>query len=371
MVAQPELSAAGIEVWRKRIRDTTLANYHLQMGLALQREGDPAAAVGAYTRALDIQPDLAEASFRLVRLLTDADRAKAAAVDQAARRFDPVYDGWVVAELTLEALDAGERDRAGQVLALAAGDLAQTPLVRLAAAAVAAHDGEEAAATTLDGVTAADLDRIDRLARLPLARLVRALVFAIAPRPAGALLDALGPLVDDEPMLIFGRALLARIRRDTLAADADLRKLGELGWSPLTVRLTHAGTLLAMGRYDDAERLVDEVLAAAPGQPSAVGLQALIRIGRGDIEGAESLLSDDYAITPATHVWPAIAAIVCLERQGRHAEAEALTRVSVAMLRNAGMDLAIAIFSLAGDGCNLARYAAAAGQKPDRPAGTS
>lgn len=366
MASQQTLSNANIEAWRKRIRDTTFANYHFQMGCALQRDGESAAAAAAYSRALAAQPDHACAALLLVRLMIAVGRAdEAAAVDQAARRHDPAYDAWAVAELTLEALAADEREKAAQALALTiGGDLARTAAVRLASAAIAMQDGNVALAVeNLTGVMASELESISRLPLGPLAVLAHRLMGAAELALAGTLLTALGRTVDDEPMLIFVRAILARSQGLLSTAEADLKALSVLGWSPTMVRLTYAATLLAMGRCDDADCLVTELLAAEPGHPSAIGIAALIRMGNGDDAAAEDVLGHDFATRNPTHAWPALAAIALLGRRGRHAEAEALTRSSIAALGSA-FDLAVATFPLSTEVSNLARYAAAAKHQP-------
>ncbi|MDG3443034.1 hypothetical protein [Nitrospirillum amazonense] len=57
--AATALDEAAIGRWRDRIRQTTFANYHFEMGIALLMGGDAQAALGALQRAVEIQPDLA------------------------------------------------------------------------------------------------------------------------------------------------------------------------------------------------------------------------------------------------------------------------------------------------------------------------
>lgn len=54
--------------WRQRIRQTTFANYHFEMGFALWRTGSLDVAVAALERALEIQPDLAKVAPLLARI---------------------------------------------------------------------------------------------------------------------------------------------------------------------------------------------------------------------------------------------------------------------------------------------------------------
>lgn len=65
-----------IDAWRKRIRDDTFANYHVEMGLALQGAGDASAAVSAFERAVAIAPDDARANYGLTTGLLQLGRAE-------------------------------------------------------------------------------------------------------------------------------------------------------------------------------------------------------------------------------------------------------------------------------------------------------
>ncbi|MBP2307292.1 hypothetical protein GBZ48_19220 [Azospirillum melinis] len=368
MVLRPVPSNVDIEAWRQRIRDTTLANYHFHMGYALQRGGETSAAASAYSRALAAQPDHSCAAFMLVQLATAAgDLAWAATVDQAARRHDPAYDAWAVAELVLNALELGECEKAETIISMAAGNALEAPAVRLASAAVASQDGNlPLAARTLTGIAAADLKHMDRLAKTPLMQLTHNLMSAAELDLAGMLLAAFGQIVDHEPMLIFIRAVLARCRGALVEAETDLKSLSVQGWSPTMVRLTYAALLLTTGRGSDAERLVAEVLTAEPNHPSATGIQALIRLGDGDDAAAEALLGGrDFSLRPATDAWLSMATIVLLSRYGRHVEAEALTRSLIATLGPV-FDLVMAAFPLSAEAGNVARYAAAVGHPPRR-----
>lgn len=88
--AQTETDA--VAAWRQRIRSTTFANYHYSMAVALEREGATGAALTAYRTALETQPDLAVAAYRLHMLLLKLDEAgEAAAIYPQALSTDAHY----------------------------------------------------------------------------------------------------------------------------------------------------------------------------------------------------------------------------------------------------------------------------------------
>lgn len=87
------LPTIDVETWRCRIRQDTSAHYHVEMGAAIEREGNPAAAMEAYRRALAVRPDLAVASYRLIQLLAMADRSdEADAVRRNACAIDEGFE---------------------------------------------------------------------------------------------------------------------------------------------------------------------------------------------------------------------------------------------------------------------------------------
>ncbi|WP_167525511.1 tetratricopeptide repeat protein [Roseomonas genomospecies 6] len=79
--------------WRRAIREDTFSNYHYEMGLALRQQGESAAAVAAFQRALAIKPDLATASVALIETLEETGRSKEArVVRHAAAVHDPDFE---------------------------------------------------------------------------------------------------------------------------------------------------------------------------------------------------------------------------------------------------------------------------------------
>lgn len=75
--------AFNVEAWRKAIRQDTCANYHFEMAVAIEREGDLVEAVKAFRRALDEKPDMIEARWCLAQALS---RLKLEAEAESVRR---------------------------------------------------------------------------------------------------------------------------------------------------------------------------------------------------------------------------------------------------------------------------------------------
>jgi len=106
-----------VDLWRRRIREDTFSKYHYEMGRAIQREGDFAAAADAYRRALAIRSDYPEASFRLASLLEQNGQPELSReVETQARAFDPHYPAGALHGFALEACERG--DHAGALAVL-------------------------------------------------------------------------------------------------------------------------------------------------------------------------------------------------------------------------------------------------------------
>lgn len=93
------LSAEQIERWRRMIRETTFANYHFKMGMAMVKTGEMPAAIQAFRRAVDIRPTGFQAHVLLIDALNAVgDLAAADAVAREAAALDPAfYDNGLLA----------------------------------------------------------------------------------------------------------------------------------------------------------------------------------------------------------------------------------------------------------------------------------
>lgn len=100
------MPAIDVEGWRRRIRETTFASYHYEMGVAIEREGSAGAAADSYRRALLISPELGEASFRLARLLDGVGRPdEAEGVRRAARAIAGQFELRAIIRIVCALLD--------------------------------------------------------------------------------------------------------------------------------------------------------------------------------------------------------------------------------------------------------------------------
>ncbi|WP_188261094.1 tetratricopeptide repeat protein [Azospirillum tabaci] len=91
-VSSEGIASIDYAAWRERIRIETFANYHCEMGLAIQRAGDLAAAVAAFDRAIEIDPLMPRAYFGLVQCLRAMGRSdEAEAVHRRAVQADAAY----------------------------------------------------------------------------------------------------------------------------------------------------------------------------------------------------------------------------------------------------------------------------------------
>jgi protein O-GlcNAc transferase len=115
--ADSPLSEAQVEEWRSRIRADTFSNYHYRMGVAIEQEGDLAAAAAAYRRATDIRADLWPAHFRLESVLRRlGDTAGASAADQAAGALRADYKVQGAIAESNEHLEENRLDKAWEIM---------------------------------------------------------------------------------------------------------------------------------------------------------------------------------------------------------------------------------------------------------------
>ncbi|WP_109095182.1 tetratricopeptide repeat protein [Azospirillum sp. TSH64] len=106
-----DLSPKAIEQWRQNIRVSTFANYCLEMGIALEREGSIANALSSYSRAVDLQPHRLEGQVRLIRLLQAVGQDSTVA-EQAALRVSPNYFALGLVVIAIRQLKDGDCDGA-------------------------------------------------------------------------------------------------------------------------------------------------------------------------------------------------------------------------------------------------------------------
>lgn len=123
-------AAVDVEAWRQRIRQDTSARYHCAMGIAIEREGNPAEAMEAYRRTLSICPDMAVASYRLLMLLTRLNRLEEAeAVRRSARSFDDDFEFTALCAIAVDLIGHDEPRNARSFLEQALRIHPDDPLV--------------------------------------------------------------------------------------------------------------------------------------------------------------------------------------------------------------------------------------------------
>ncbi|WP_145679456.1 tetratricopeptide repeat protein [Azospirillum brasilense] len=123
--------AIDVDAWRRNIRQTTFAGYHLHMAIALWNEGSHQVALEALQRALNEKPDFSLASLRLTEFLHQIGRHdEAERIERAARAGDPLYPASAYADLGESTLDAREAVQAfGKACALHANPAWELSLI--------------------------------------------------------------------------------------------------------------------------------------------------------------------------------------------------------------------------------------------------
>lgn len=347
--SMPDATEAGhidFEAWRIRIRQTTFANYHYQMGVALARTGEADAAIAAMQRAVDTDATLVEARMRLKECLLQAGRAQQAAeIHRAAIACDPNYEARAHARIAMEHYGRGDygaaQDEANRAIAIdAALDEAQCAyglvLLRrgeidggLAALDRAVAGGATSRSRALEeAVRAADdaMRSHDYAAAFAAARWAadRAPASAEAARTAGRAASYTGQLsesrhylgqaVAHDPSDIRSLGLLAyvleRLGLANEAADGFERmvSVATSAGQPQQAAIGQCGSgrlLLAAGRNDDALERFEQAVRLAPGLSTAVAHRALGKLAQrdraaalADARQAHGLNADDpWALT--------------------------------------------------------------------------
>ncbi|KAA0677912.1 tetratricopeptide repeat protein [Azospirillum brasilense] len=164
------MKSEDIEAWRKRIREDTFSNYHYAMGIGLEREGSFPSAVQAYERAVAIDPNRVEATYRLISLFARLGRSDEARVFQErARAVNPNFPALALARIGREHLNRLETDEAKAALDEARRldpdiDIARDIITLTTVLATKAwQDGRTADALALDAEFTARLARLTAL----------------------------------------------------------------------------------------------------------------------------------------------------------------------------------------------------------------
>lgn len=111
------MDGVDIDAWRQRIRCDTFGNYHLQMGIAIENEGNAEAALDAYRRAMDVNPDDSAAYCHAIMLLHSLGRIQPArALDEEIRHRNPDYAADFFDALVSDATEPAAFDKAAKLI---------------------------------------------------------------------------------------------------------------------------------------------------------------------------------------------------------------------------------------------------------------
>lgn len=297
--AQTPLSEDQITRWRERIRQTTFANYHFEMGLALLESGNAEAAVTALERAVEIQPDLADAYPILVRAEEArgrADAAKARKSEIAARA--PHLWGRGCVGLAMRHYRNEDLDKAEAWLAQAAAIAPDHGLLRACAGLL--HVGRERyaeACSEFDRVTAV-LETDDIAGEIADALVLHAkhkFLDRAPPQPDKTLvvLAAARAAMRLDPQrtelqefIVLGSIRLGRFE-DALR---EMERLPAQRAVDKEVKIQAGVAYLSLGDYARATRALDECVALDPNWSRPFTFLGLVALATGDVARGMSLL---------------------------------------------------------------------------------
>lgn len=318
------MSSKDIDAWRRQIREYTFGNYHLKMGQAFLQQGETAAAVAAFQRAIEADPQLVEA----VMLLEDAlsalgQTAAAAAATAELRHVTPNYRTLAVQRLAADFIESGDYASAGSLLdkALAMGVAPDD--VALEQGVIAVRQNDTVAAMPL-------------LARGLACREAGSGIWVTGQMMLGRLLFEQGdyaeavacfdriPNLEDCPLEDAMRAAYSLLVLEQLERSAGLMDLLILRHPQNIQPRLHAGFVaIALGRSEDAHRHFQAILQDQPGHLEALSGTMLAHIASGNLAAA---LGSDILARVGDYPHALACRGLALQRLGRSVEAVSLHR---------------------------------------------
>ena len=339
-----------VDAWRHRIRAYTFGNYHYEMGVALEREGNLAAAAGAYDRAIAADPSLAAARLRLVEALTAlGDSARAQEVETRFLTADPHFRTAAAYRRAKELAEAGQVDEAAALLETV-DQQASAPLSdqleawRSVAGALAARKDFARAGQFLQHALAADPENAEALLGMAnvafrtnrtalavdlarqsveTARQPRSLyllgIYQLASGAAAPAIEAFAA-ARDAGYVPAGLCTLHIAWADTIAgrpAEAVAAFDTILTTEPHNVLAAsyRAISLLALGRHEQALTAATAARSIAPDNSHAKTNHALCLAAVGRVDEARVLLDEAMAAAP-NMAWSRYAAALLAARGG-------------------------------------------------------
>lgn len=320
-VTMSALSSERIEEWRQRIRSTTFANYHYEMGVALLRSGEADQAAAAFRRALETQADLHAAAFELEELLTRRGRMdEARTVSDVARRAEPDYRVIGACRRIAALLDEERFDETGNALDRLAETERSHPALQLARAILLLHTNRTAeAGILLDGLPTTPVPHADAFVKA-----LGAVAHVLSQRSQGAdaarILDVLLALTPDDEQGRLHRARLAQAQGDHDRVLALMEPL-ELFSSPIIAHQYRFLALLGLDRVAEAHQALGAAEGLAPGHGVLLAFRALAELAEGHIAEAEAAATAARKALSDNDWVQVVSALVYLA-QGRMDEAD-------------------------------------------------
>jgi len=338
------ITEAATRAWSERIRVDTLSNYHLEMARAIAREGNVAAAIDAYQRAIATRSGWGQPCVELYLLLRTHGRvAEAEAVRQSAGLDATYFD-----QLTHS---AGLRD---QARALMQANKAVEAVALLEEAYACDSDaGEELASALLAagiGMPVEEAGRavalLERSAQVDPDRpvtfqLLGDRLFAL--RRIAEAEAAYSKLCELRPSAqAFGEVGLYRqfLLRFPESEEA-LRMALRLEPSATAAQINLAVTLSCLDRFDEAMVLLEELETTAPGNRNVSAERGLVLLAMGRVEDALAAERQSLALAPpltTPFAWFPLSNLgLIMLRAGKLDEALRLHRTAVGLAPNQGL----------------------------------
>lgn len=289
MSAKRATTEIDVDAWRSAIRADTFANYHAEMGRAVQREGNLGVAIEHYRRALSHDPCRRAVQVRLVDALRRSDSTdEAARVHRAAFALDPLYESRGYCLIGLDAFDEKALEAADEAFAEAERLAPESPEApfrrRLSALARGRGEGCDAPVPPATGVVSEVGNRLtnallsmagdaSREGRVEIAIEAARLVLALDPENREA---------NEE----LGRGLVRLGRREEADRAFELAR-DETGYERVDSLLAHAECLTRLpGRFDRAGELLERAVTLDPDSPQVRGILSTFLQQRGRFDEA-------------------------------------------------------------------------------------
>lgn len=319
-----EMPSEDIETWRRRIREYTFGNYHLKMGQALIQQEAVTAAVSAFQRAIEADPQLIEA----VALLEDAllalgQPAAAAAATAELRHVTPNYRTLAVQRLAAEAIESGDYVLARALLDKALATGVAPDDIALEQGVIAGRQNDAVAAMPLLAHGLACREVGSGMWMTGQMMLGRFLFEQGDYAQAVVHFDKL-PNLEDCPLEDAMRAAYSLLVLEQLERSACLMDRLILRHPQNIQSRLHAGfAAVALGKNEDAHRHFQAILQDQPGHLEALSGTMLAHVASGQPAAA---LSTDILARVGDYPHALACKGLALQRLGRSAEAVSLHR---------------------------------------------